>query len=250
MVPTLDMRTLLDDHYAPITRSIGFVRADIGDVEVAVLHWKAQLGLSVRSEPIVGLEFGLGRLAPLVAGSRPRMLLLSHTSEWTAYFDCLLTGTDAVSAIAYLARTLGVPGVAVTAVPDTAGLKDYQHGQFGGVSFELFGPPGASALNSIRAIAAVNNGGRWVFVTGGTEQPFETRARYMARQIRDRFTSDMVEAYCQALGIQVFDPSAYGPRGVLVHSDESVPAGALTMNLDEAQQWHDIHPGEAHTVPG
>ena len=244
------MRTLLDDHYAPITRSIGFVRAEIDDVEVAVVKWKAQLGLSIRSEPIVGLESGLRTLPPLVAGIRPRMLLISHTSEWTAYFDCLLTGTDAVSAVAYLARTLGVPGVAVTAVPDTAGLKDYRHGQFGGVSFELFGPEGSSALNSIRSIAAINNGGRWVFVTGGTEQPFETRTRYLARKIRNRFTSDMAEDYCRALGIQVFDPSAYGPRGIVLHSDDNVPAGALSMSLEEAQHWHDIRPGEAHAFTG
>nr|CTQ95903.1 hypothetical protein [Kibdelosporangium sp. MJ126-NF4] len=66
---------------------------------------------------------------------------------------------------------------------------------------------------------------RWVFETSGTPLPFEETENYTKRMIRDRFTADMLERYCQALGIDVFNLEAYGSDGVLVQSRVVIPPG-------------------------
>jgi hypothetical protein len=71
-------------------------------------------------------------------------------------------------------------------------------------------------LQGIRSIAAVNDGGRWTWDESGTPQLFETPDRYAARRIRDRFTIEMLDAYCRALGIRYFDSEFYGPDAVLI----------------------------------
>jgi hypothetical protein len=52
------------------------------------------------SRPDEGFPEILHRLEPLIGGARPRELLVA-AGEWTAYFDCLVQGTDAVSAIGH-----------------------------------------------------------------------------------------------------------------------------------------------------
>ena len=52
---------------------------------------------------------------------------------------------------------------------------------------------------------------KWVFISEGEVQPFEEPERYTERRIRDRLTSDMLERYCQAMGVDIFNANAYGP---------------------------------------
>jgi hypothetical protein len=44
----------------------------------------------------------------------------------------------------------------------------------------------------------MNDGGKWIFATRGNVQPFERVERYKAGRIRDRFTDELLEEYCQA----------------------------------------------------
>jgi hypothetical protein len=92
-------------------------------------------------------------------------------------------------------------------------------------------------LNYVRVVAATNDGGRWVVHANGVEQWFEESEWYGARRIRDRFTSEMLERYCRALDLELFDPDAYGPRSVLVRSDAEVPSAGYVMSLDAVQEW-------------
>lgn len=189
-------------------------------------------------------------LEPLVGGAWPRELLVGTRGGWTAYFDCLLRGTDAVSAVGYLARTVGCQGLAISSVPHTAGLPGVGHGQFGAVQFEMFGPLRTKFVNYVRTVSASHDGSRWAFSATGTEQWFEETDAYRARRVRDRFTSEMLERYCMALDLDVFNPASYGPRSVLVRSEVPVPAGAHVMSLEQAQYWLGIVPGQAEQVPG
>ena len=84
----------------------------------------------------------------------------------------------------------------------------------------------------------------------GTEQAFEEVDAYQARRVRDRFTSAMLERYCQALGIAVFDPSFYGPDAVLVESTVPMAPDGMVMTLQQAQAWLEIVPGMADSLPG
>jgi hypothetical protein len=55
----------------------------------------------------------------------------------------------------------------------------------------------------------------WEFTAKGPVLPFEHTERYRARRIRDRFTPEMLQSYCRALGIDVFNADFYGPEFVL-----------------------------------
>lgn len=89
-----------------------------------------------------------------------------------------------------------------------------------------------------------------VFTASGTEQWFEELEAYQARRNRDRFNSEMLDRYCKALDLDVFNPVAYGPRAVLVHSKVAVPPNGKVMSIAEVQQWLGIVPGMAETLPG
>ena len=120
----------------------------------------------------------------------------------------------------------------------------------GAVQFELFGPLDTDFLNYVRTVSVAFDGGRWQFTATGVEQAFEEVDAYRARGVRDRFTSTMLERYCQALGIHVFDPAFYGPGAVLIESDAPAAPDGKVMSLAEAQAWLDIQPGLADRLPG
>jgi hypothetical protein len=210
------VRTLFDERFAPITSSVGFLELPLEQAVLGLQDWRQSLYERVRVETLqTSFPKALHRLEPLTGGARPRELLVS-AGGWTAYFDSSLRGTDAVSAIGHLSRKLLCQGLAITAVPHTIGVPGIHHGRAGAVSFELFGPLATSFLNYVRTIAITFDGSRWVFNATGTPQSFEEVDTYRARRVRDRFTSDMLARYCGALGVDVFNDAAYGPRSVLV----------------------------------
>jgi hypothetical protein len=88
-----------------------------------------------------------------------------------------------------------------------------------------------------------------VFDLSGTPQSFEETEAYTSRRRSDRFTSEMLERYCRALGVTPFDPDRYG-RATLI---EWTPVSAVeptTWTLAEAQQRLGIVPGQARSIPG
>ena len=62
---------------------------------------------------------------------------------------------------------------------------------------------------------------------------------YRRRRVRDRLTSDMLAAYCGALGIRPFDESFYGPVGQLVENVR-IPGNVRTETLQQARVWHGL----------
>jgi hypothetical protein len=246
------MRTLLSEQFAPITSSMGFLRVEFETAVDALRRWSTDLyGDTVAVEYLTGgLTETLPMLEPLIGGARPRELLISASDGWVAYFDCGLHGTDAVSTVGYLSSTIGCQGLAIDDAPHTAGLPGVKNGRLGGVQFELFGPNQTEFLNYVRAIGVVYDGGRWTFNATGTEQWFEDAAAYRARRVRDRFTSTMLERYCKAMDLDVFNPASYGPRAALIRSPRPTPKGGYVMSLQQVQQWLEITPGMADTLPG
>lgn len=246
------MKTLLSDRFAPITSSIGFLRLDLDAAAEALTQWRRDVvpGGAECERLREGFPACLHALEPLTGGARPREVLVEASNGWTAYFDCSLRGTDAVSTIGHLSRTLICQGLAITTVPHTIGLPGVKHGQMGSVQFEMFGPLPTNFLNYVRTIAASYDGSRWVFEANGTEQWFEEVDAYKTRKVRDRFTTDMLERYCKALDLDVFDATAYGPRAILVHSLCELPQDGYVMSLNEAQRWLEIVPGQADQLVG
>jgi hypothetical protein len=234
------VKTLLDDRFAPTTSRIGFLRMPLEEATNCLRDWREGLyGKEVTVKELRdGFPDSLARLQPLIGGARPRELLIETSGGWTAYFDCRLRGTDATSAIGHLSRTANVQGLAVT-----ASRENKMTG--GGIQFALFSPLATDFMNYVRTIGLTFMKGRYEFETYGDELWFEEPAAYRSRKVRDRFTSDMLERYCHALDIEVFDPKAYGPRATLTTSPIPVPKGGFVMTFREVQAWLGIQPGTA-----
>ena len=251
------MRTLLSERFAPITTRIGFLRAPLDRVAAEAALWVAGLQPNVRTTELRGrLEPLLPRLEPLVGASRPRMLYVEASGgAWTAYFDCGAKGTDPIAPVAVLARTLGCEGVTLTTKPDEYGpAASGRYGRQGAVMFALVGPggPGDIVGRSVRSVSVIREGSRFRFDEHGEVQPFEQPERYASRRIRERLTSQMLEAYCRALGLDPFEASSYGPRAVLLECDARWDAKGSPQlcSLAEAQARLGIVPGAADSARG
>jgi hypothetical protein len=235
------MQPLFNNKLAPITFSLGFLEAPFQIVIDAYVWWHKELNLTVAINPIVlPLEQALLKLEPLITPHVKR-LLLSTQSTWTAYFDNGINGGDPFPPISYLSERLHCRGLAVTCVPHTIVREDKrERGTYGAVQFQLFAPEPRDFLNIERSIVAMDDGGKWIFETMGEVQPFERVEKYKARRIRDRFTPEMLEEYCQALDIRLFDEEFYGHAGVLIERLDQAPERGMTLTLTEARRRLDL----------
>lgn len=88
-------------------------------------------------------------------------------------------------------------GARACATPDSA--------LYPGVILEVYDTveAGADEYGYQRSIAAVNDGGRWVFEQSGTPFKFEDTSRYNAKRKRDRFKKEMLAACLEGLGAQL-----------------------------------------------
>ena len=244
------MRTLCSERLAPTTSSIGFLELPLAEAADALADWRRTLHPSVSLKRLTGdISALVPHLEPLTGGSRPRELLVEAGRSWTAYFDCSLRGTDAVSSIGHLTRTAACQGVAIRCAPRTSSRGSLP-ARLGGIQFELFGPLATEFLNYVRTVSVTFSGSKWEFSATGTEQAFEELAAYQSKQVRDRFTSQMLERYCRALGIDPFVCESYGPTALFVQSSVRPAKGGLVMNIADAQSWLGIEPGAAEHLPG
>jgi hypothetical protein len=206
---------LLEDRWAPVTSEMGFLETSAAHAARVFASWMAGLhderGTSVQVHPVSGsLEQVLSTLLPLTSPEPRRTLFIPTRSPWTAFIENARGGTDASRAMAYMARTLGCRGMRVVAVPHT--LRG-DKGRYGAVILDVFSPDQTTGPRYLRALEAVNDGGRWVFHVSGEPFPFEKPERYQARRVKDRFTFDMLKEYLLHLGLPPFDEHFYLPEG-------------------------------------
>ena len=231
---------LLDDRWAPVTSTMGFLETDAEHAARAFAAWQAGLlaprGIAVEVRPVSGtLEQALSALLPLTTPERRRHLFMPTRSPWTAYVDNARGGTDATSVMRYMARTLGCRSLRVVAVPHT-----YRKGKgrYGAVMLEVYGPHRTEWLNYVRALGASNDGGHWVFDEFGEPFPFEKVEQYQARRVRDRFTFEMLEEYLRHLGLSSFQEGFYLPEGApawLVEKTGPVVPSHWEFTLEQAR---------------
>jgi hypothetical protein len=111
-----------------------------------------------------------------------------------------------------MARRLNIRCLRVVAVPHT--LRKHQGGRYGGVMLSVYGPEQPGKIgNTVRALAAANDGGHWVFEQSGEPFPFEQLEQYQARRVRDRLTFEMLKDYLRHLGLVPFEEDFYMPPG-------------------------------------
>jgi hypothetical protein len=74
---------------------------------------------------------------------------------------------------------------------------------------DVFSPTAESRLGYERSIAAMNDGGPWVFEISGKPYDFEDVKQYNNHRVRDRFTPEMLRDYLLHFGIDAFNEDFY-----------------------------------------
>jgi hypothetical protein len=232
---------LLDDRWAPVTSEMGFLELGAEYAARSFAAWQAGLltpdGVTVKTRPVTGsLESILSTLLPLTDSETQRHLFIPTRGTWAAYFENGWRGTDAASAMSYMAGAVGCRGLRVVAVPHTL-RKD--KGRYGAVMLEVYGPHQTHARNYLRTLYVANDGGRWVFGQSGEPFPFEKVEQYQAQRARDRFTFDMLKQYLSNLGLAPFDQDFYLPEGApawLVEKDGPLVRASRAYTLAQARE--------------
>ena len=203
--------TLLGNRFAPTTFIIGFLEGDLAAVVRADTSWRD--GIGRYTHRTVGGDLGamLRQLEPLSA-PLTRSLWVQTNSNWTAYFDNSINGSDPFGPISYLSRCLGCRGLILSCCPD---IPDQVYGQ---TRFDVYGQSPADQFNCTRVVAATNDGGRWSWDLVGEPLAFEETEAYSRKRIRDRFTPDMAVRYCSAFGVNSDADGFYGQSGCLVEN--------------------------------
>lgn len=233
------MKALLNNKFAPITFTWGFVESPFSQFSEAFIQWQDRLaskfgtqteGKSFRAP----LSEGLLSLEPLTT-PLDRYLLTETRSGWTAIFSNGLRVSDVHSPVSYLPQLLRCRGLEVTCVPDRS--KDCPKDAlrvYGAVVFALYGSERTDSTNRIRRVAVTNDVSGWEFTAEGEIQPYEQTGNYGKRNVVERFTPEMLESYCAALGIELFNPDFYGGECFVAHTKRASSRGP-TMSITEAR---------------
>jgi hypothetical protein len=202
---------LLDERYAPLTYSFGFIERPLDAIAAELTRWRRSLpqirDVTVErlSKPLVS---ALEMLDPLSV-HRERELLVRTQSRWIAYFASSITGGDPSGPVSVLSDALGARALIVTDRPAT--MDDRGIGTYGARTFQMF-----DRGTELRVVQALQEGSRWSWHAEGQLQPFETAELYETRRISDRLSSDTLVAYCESLGIRLVEPGFYLPDAMLV----------------------------------
>jgi hypothetical protein len=207
----------------PVADDFGLIRAPLERVLAELQSWHSSIGIEYsRSEITSSLGDAFESLLPL-AHSKMRRLFVATRSDWVACFQNGIQGSDPQPAMCYLAKCMGVLAMRVCCTADTA--------KYPAVIWEVYAPEslgGKPPLGYRRSIAAMNDGGRWIFEESGERFPFEQVSRYGERRKRDRFTREMLHDYLREFGIELFSDG-------FLRVDAALPAVRLQQRT---KIWH------------
>lgn len=224
---------LLNGRFDPITFSYGFLEAPLPVIVDAVVHWRSSLGVSVEATPLNAPFHSLFHSLEPLTMPPSKELLLATTSEWTAYFNNAIHGSDPFPPMSYLSLKLKCRGVVALSSPNS---QKPTGKSYGAVGFWLLSPTNRQWLNVERSILSMNDGGKWKFSTMGEVLNFEDTACYMNKKISDRFTTDMLRNYCEAMGINIFSHNFYQKKGILVNHKTKLAATTPQFSLLETRR--------------
>jgi hypothetical protein len=196
-------RATLIETWNPVTGDLGLIRAPVAEVAAAFATWQGGLGHAHAAHQAESLAEALDRLPPLSTELR-RVLFLPTRSDWTIFLRSGINGSDPFAPMSCLAGTMGVLALRVCARGPEA--------TWPASILEAYAPPslgGTPPLGYRRRVVAMNDGGRWIFEAAGEPFPFEDLAAYRRPRKRERFTTDMLVRYLEALGARPFADEFY-----------------------------------------
>lgn len=198
---------LPSDAGGAVTQTAGYIEQDAN----VVAGWLA---------PALGAGFGAHALAwdslasavAALSGSGPlSRRAVIPIGSWTLLLTDGPGGTDVGLLPSHAAREWGCNAIRATCVE--AGEHVYP-----GRILEIFGPDGAPPLMSRRSIAAMNDGGRWVFETSGEPFEFEHPEYYTHRRKSQRFTSALLYEYLRDLRVPIDTEPDWGRAVSIEHN--------------------------------
>jgi hypothetical protein len=97
----------------PVTHDFGLIKAPLENVVAELLAWHRSIGTHYeRKEIATSLAAAFDALPPLSVGKQ-RKLFLQTSSDWTAYYQNGIQGSDPFPVTSELARNMGVLGMRV-----------------------------------------------------------------------------------------------------------------------------------------
>jgi hypothetical protein len=182
--------------WSPVSHDLGLIQLPVADVVRHLTEWHLEHGTRyVRTESLTSLEDAFRSLLPLT-NAKTRRLFLPTTAGWTACFQNGIQGSDPFPAMSFLAGRANVLAMRVCI---------QRSAPYPATIWEVYAP-----RETRRSLAAVNDGGKWVFHSSGEPYPFEEVPAYSAKRVRDRFTPAMLERYLDAgFGLRPFEDSFY-----------------------------------------
>ena len=187
----------------PVTSDFGLVAASLPATVDAYVQWQAAIGHTFAVHELTdGLATSLETLAPLSVTFR-RTLFVPTTAAWTAFFRSGIQGSDPAGPMPVLSEILGVQTMRICSTEPTAAYP--------AVCWEVFAPrtAGGDRHYHRRSICAMNDGGRWVFLSVGAPFPFEDVALYSVRRKRDRFNHATLASYLSHFQLHPFEEAFY-----------------------------------------
>lgn len=224
--------TSLFEQWSPVTRDLGLIRCSLDQVVEAHLAWAGEHDLKLERTMVQGsLGEKLKALLPL-CNAKTRSLYLPTETGWTVFLQNGIQGSDPAFNMMQLSLRLDVLAMRVCVTPPEA--------RYRGVIWEVFGSEalGGTRFGRRRSIAALNDGGRWVFEESGTRYPFERTERYEAKRKRDRFTAEMLADYLSHFGLPepgdgLLGPAVHHPAVLLERENAS---GLPEFSLEEVKK--------------
>ncbi|GHT41970.1 hypothetical protein FACS189443_4430 [Planctomycetales bacterium] len=125
--------------------------------------------------------------------------------------DCLFVANGELGTSRF-AYALNCRGLEVTLIEDTYDRKK-NLGEHGCVRLRIIRDAKRARLidDEERLLyVAKNDGGKWIFHSSGEPLSFEKTEYYSNPKIRDRFTSQILDEYLKAMGINMLDEDFYG----------------------------------------
>lgn len=237
--------------YRPVVDSVGFIQAPIAETVAALDTWAKEIGaLKGVGAPIVtnpgrGIE-SLEAIAPVTLNdSRRKLLIQTVNPEWTAFFSSDRQGADS-GHTAFMAGRLNTRAVYVSCHPHTVPTEprtpNSPAGWQASVGLTVYSKAEAepgSWFDVVRDIQLHRDSSRWRLHQSGAVQPFERPEEYNNRKVADRFPPELLDEYCQAMGLRVFDSEFFNGPALLVTSPPTFQT-TWSVSFEEAHKYYGI----------
>lgn len=229
---------LLKGKYKPLTDSIFFLKAEIDTFNESFQKWHKSIDIKYSEEKITG-KFSdiISCLLPITVPIITKYLIIPTKSEWLAFFDNGILGTDG-SAPSYISEEIIRCQMIRSNCSDKGVVLEYRDPRQSKYKDEY----GIEHYQNDRYIyySGLEAKG-YKFKTSGQPFPFEDLERYKIKPLKKRFDCELLKKYLLEFNIDAFNPDFYLPKdkkGILL-TKKGLHLKTKKLNLKEAQSYYD-----------